>query len=52
MKKSLTEENRMLHKSFGAEVKKQKQLEAKSVRDDEKIVNLKRLNNQLMVNVL
>ncbi len=52
MKSTLTEENRLLHKSYSAEVWKREQLEAKSVRDDDKIINLKRHNNQLLVDLL
>ena len=52
VKSLLTEENRLLRKSHGAEVQKRQKLEAKSVRDDEKISNLKLANNQLMVDLL
>jgi hypothetical protein len=52
LKSALTEENRISHKSYRAEVQKQKQIEAKSVRDDGKIAILKRVNNQLMVDIL
>ena len=52
VKSLLTEENRLLRKSHGAEVQKRQKLEAKSVRDDEKISNLNQANNQLMVDLL
>ncbi len=52
LKSILTEENRLLHKSYNAEVQKREQLEAKSARDDGKITNLKRANNQLMRDLL
>jgi hypothetical protein len=58
LKIELTEENRLLRKSYNAEVKKRgllearsEQLEAKSVRDDDKITRLKRDNNQLMLDI-
>ena len=52
LKSILTKENRLLQKSYNAEVQKQEQLEAKSARDDGKITNLKRANNQLMRDLL
>ena len=52
LKSALTEENRLLHKSYSTEVRKREHLEAKSARDDRKISNLKRANNQLMVDLL
>ena len=58
LKIKLTEENRLMHKSYSAEVKKRElleakavQLEAKAVHDNDKITNLKRANNQLMLDI-
>ena len=45
LKSTFTEENRLLRKSYSAEVQKREQLEAKSLRDDDKITNLNRYNN-------
>ena len=42
----------VLRASLGASAKKQRILTAKCHRDQEKITNLKRINNQLMVNIL
>jgi hypothetical protein len=51
LKIELIEENRLLCKSYSAEVKKHGLLEVKSVNDNAKITNLKRTNNQLMLDI-
>ena len=51
LKIELIEENRLLRKSYSTEVKKRGLLEVKSVRDNDKITNLKRTNNQLMLDI-
>jgi hypothetical protein len=51
LKIELIQENRLLRKSYNAEVKKRGLLEVKSVRDNDKITNLKRTNNQLLLDI-
>ena len=51
LKIELIKENRLLRKSYSAEVKKRGLLEVKSVCDNDKITNLKRTNNQLMLDI-
>jgi len=52
LKIELTEENRLLRKSYNAEVKKQGLLEVKSVRDNDKITNLKRTRERQAPNFI